>query len=662
MISLILSSSTEATTTLTLKGLEPNKKYYKYEDSYKNGIEILTDKDGSYTFVQDLTKPHHVWFQEKKGTIFLPDDCTKYGDWNPENRTCTLTQDLTESVEINTSSITLDCNGHSITGNGGGYGIYLHQKNNTTIENCIIINFSTGIELYHFPFDFEAFTKNNNLSNNVIFGNSLGIHLFYADHNTLIDNNVHSNREGIFLDFSSGNTLHNNKMTDNQYNFGVYDPCFPNYIDTSNTVDGRPIYYILNGANMVYDGSTNAGTFHCINCNNVIVKDLHVDKNYSGIRFCNTKNSEIRNVTALNNRFGIHLTSYSNKNKITGNTALNNEIGIWLSVSNENTIVDNIVLNNGGGIWSDWISMGNIITKNLLSNNGIGIHLFCVYYNEVFENNLVNNGTGILLQICVPYLNAKVYHNNFINNNYQGRIYPFTYPEDSSLYVFDNGYPEGGNYWSDYDTSEEGCNDKDKDGFCDTPYTFEGGQDRYPFMKENGWLLQKNKPPIPVINFFPKNPVKGVKVKFDASSSTDPDGEIKEFFWEIKREEEILATSTVTTTNFAFSENGDYRITLIATDNDGATSSTSTTIKVEPFSFAIITDLHIGRGYPDYDGEGFDDGYNGEEYYLTQRLRNVVNWINAHKENYSFKFVAVLGDIADTAEKSEFCKAKEILD
>ena len=183
-------------------------------------------------------------------------------------------------------------------------------------------------------------------------------------------------------------------------------------------------------------------------------------------------------------------------------------------------------------------------------------------------------------------------------------------------------------------------------------------------------ILSSNQPPIPIINFFPKNPVKGIKVKLDASSSIDPDGEIKEFFWEIKRGEKILATSAATTTTFSFPENGEYQITLTVTDEDGATSSTSTTIKVEPFSFAIITDLHIGRGYPDYDGEGFDDdGYNGEEYYLTQRLRNVVKWINENKDNIdcggtkcSIKFVAVLGDIADSAEKSEFCKAKEILD
>jgi PKD repeat protein len=176
-------------------------------------------------------------------------------------------------------------------------------------------------------------------------------------------------------------------------------------------------------------------------------------------------------------------------------------------------------------------------------------------------------------------------------------------------------------------------------------------------FKESEPTIGKNHPPIPIISFSPKNPVKGVKVKFDASSSIDPDGEIVNFEWQIG-----TSTSTGTTTEFTFNENDEYQITLTVTDNDGATSSTSTTLKVEPFSFAIITDLHIGRGYPDYGNEGFDDEDNGEEYYLTQRLRNVVSWVNEHKENYSFKFLAVLGDIADTAEKSEFCKAKEILD
>jgi parallel beta-helix repeat protein len=183
-------------------------------------------------------------------------------------------------------------------------------------------------------------------------------------------------------------------------------------------------------------------------------------------------------------------------------------------------------------------------------------------------------------------------------------------------------------------------------------------------FKESEPTIGKNRLPIPIISYFPKNPVKGVKVKFDASLSDDPDGKIVNFEWQIG-----TSTSTGTTTEFIFNENGTTSITLTVTDNDGATSSTSTIIKVEPFSFAIITDSHIGRGYPDYDGPGFDDGYNGEEYYLTQRLRNVVNWIIQNKDNIqcedatcSIKFLIVLGDIADSGEKSEFLKAKEILD
>jgi PKD repeat protein len=189
------------------------------------------------------------------------------------------------------------------------------------------------------------------------------------------------------------------------------------------------------------------------------------------------------------------------------------------------------------------------------------------------------------------------------------------------------------------------------------PYTF-----KYEiFDQTKEILLKENQPPIPIINYFPKNPVKGVKVKFDASSSTDPDGEIQEFFWEIKRGEEILATSTATTTTFVFSENGQYQIILTVTDNDGTTSSTSTTIKVEPFSFAIITDVHIGRHYR--------EEYEGQDYYLTERLKRVVKWINENKDNVKcgnetcpIKFLAVLGDITENTPLVGFCKVKEILD
>lgn len=130
----IEASSVSASTTLTFSNLESNITYYKFRDSYKNKVEFTTDENGKYTFTQDLTQNHHIWFQpEDDGTVFLPEDCSTYGIWDEPTLTCTLTQDLTESVEITADNIILNCNNHSITGADTGYGLYLNNKSGVAI-------------------------------------------------------------------------------------------------------------------------------------------------------------------------------------------------------------------------------------------------------------------------------------------------------------------------------------------------------------------------------------------------------------------------------------------------------------------------------------------------------------------------------------------------
>ncbi|MCX6758825.1 MAG: metallophosphoesterase [Candidatus Nealsonbacteria bacterium] len=83
------------------------------------------------------------------------------------------------------------------------------------------------------------------------------------------------------------------------------------------------------------------------------------------------------------------------------------------------------------------------------------------------------------------------------------------------------------------------------------------------------------------------------------------------------------------------------------------------------WTFAVLTDLHIGWGIPDYGKPGYEESDNepGQDYYLTDRLNAAVEWINQHHNDVdrNIKFVAILGDITDTAEYSEFLKAREIL-
>jgi 3',5'-cyclic AMP phosphodiesterase CpdA len=84
----------------------------------------------------------------------------------------------------------------------------------------------------------------------------------------------------------------------------------------------------------------------------------------------------------------------------------------------------------------------------------------------------------------------------------------------------------------------------------------------------------------------------------------------------------------------------------------------------EDWCFALINDPHIGCFYADYAGSGFDDRPTAQEYFLTQRMRRTVDWLNSAKDDPAFniKFVVVNGDITQSAEESEFLKAKEILD
>lgn len=83
------------------------------------------------------------------------------------------------------------------------------------------------------------------------------------------------------------------------------------------------------------------------------------------------------------------------------------------------------------------------------------------------------------------------------------------------------------------------------------------------------------------------------------------------------------------------------------------------------FTFVHLADLHIGEGAEggDYGTPGVDDtAPAGDVGAPAQRLRETVNWINANKDSKNIEFVMVTGDLTDSGEKSEFHKAKEILD
>jgi parallel beta-helix repeat protein len=387
-----------------------------------------------------------------------------------------------------------------------------------------------------------------------------------------------------------------------------------------------------------------------------------------------------------NNRYGINL-AYSDStivsdNDVTlndwyailvyrssGNTISNNRVvdnigtsatalGVSLMYSSSSNLVsENYVSNNDGGIWLFESCTGNEIMKNQVEKCYIGMRLATTSSaNTLTENTLEDNAWGLDI---VDSSDNTIYLNNFINSGASSNSANFWNSPEAIAYNYGGRTYTNylGNYWSDY----EGV-DANGDGIGDTPHLMDFESDYYPLMLPFENYLTTNQPPLAEFTYTPLKPLIGELVTFDASSSEDRDGQIALYRWNFS-DGTIYEGTDKEQVSHSFSplEPQFYTVTLTVWDDEGASASKSKSVFISgEWSFAIVTDIHMGYTKPDYGANGYDDRTGGpsEDYFLTERLRGIVSWINNHPEIH---FVVVLGDIADTAEYSEFLTARDIL-
>jgi putative cofactor-binding repeat protein len=366
-----------------------------------------------------------------------------------------------------------------ITGELGGWGIYLEFANNTVISGNTITTQTPEKGIYCGSGCYDT-----TLANNRFIG--CGLRLFRVERNTL----------------------------------------------TGNTIDGKPVVHFDGASNQVIEGAEQLFLF---NCSNMTVKNIHPSANYRiTIQLEKTRNSEVtdcegvisltdssnnsihdnspnmialfsssdynlifRNVIVNGSVIFARLVSDyydglmciqiygSDYNAVYWNELLNSNYGIQIGEvvfgeSENNDIYQNNITNIGVGIKCS-SSSNNSIYGNYIADSNVGISFSGSYQNRVFENNITACGYAVSIRGS----DNAFYNNNFVENSHQVSIhhtYLFTsniITEYSTNNTFDSGPLLGGNFWSDYNGT-----DSDGDGIGDTPYIInEDNQDNYPLME-----------------------------------------------------------------------------------------------------------------------------------------------------------------------------------
>lgn len=271
--------------------------------------------------------------------------------------------------------------------------IILKNCNNSIIQNQILTNATTGIDLYKC---FDIMIIANDLSYNYRIG------LFCNDCRNIIiyKNSVNYCRTGISI--SSFCTLALNNISHCELGIGLGG--------NNNTLVAN---FLSNNKKGLYTYTLYHYRYNKVEKNNFCNNTLAVEALYvSGFNFSenivrnntngvyiggksqvNGKNYFINNTFEYNTNYGLQIFYTNDTNEISGNIIRNNKNGLEILAAHNSIIKNNILLNNHVGLRLR--SDETVITNNaFIDNNNYGIYLeFRYHWDTHCENNMITDNS-----------------------------------------------------------------------------------------------------------------------------------------------------------------------------------------------------------------------------------------------------------------------------
>jgi len=277
-----------------------------------------------------------------------------------------------------------------------------------------------------------------------------GIEMLMCERITLTNNKCNNDAEiGIRLTYCQDAVLRNNELTNRTLGIGGLGVKYwdSHDIDTSNTVDGKPVYYIKNQ----HGGTvpTDAEVLFLVNCTDMVVRDLQIRDSAQSIElvFCS--------------------------NNLVMNNSLKNTSGILLLMSEENTLAFNTFWNCTMTAISMGNSQYNSVKYNRIEGNLVGLKSITFSYSyDPGGDDLDDYSYGG---------GSVIHHNNFIDNFWIAQPY-------ATDFLWNDTKGEG-NYYDDYPEKVGGAVKKDGNVWNRS----------YPFFEEE-YYLDELKDDHPLVN------------------------------------------------------------------------------------------------------------------------------------------------------------------
>jgi parallel beta-helix repeat protein len=419
---------------------------------------------GNYTTIQNAVDDAHPGdtIYVYSGTYYENITVSKPLSLVGEDRNTTTVNGSRDGNIVHITADWVNFTGFTITNGSSSFwgttGIGLNQVQNCRIADNIVSGNYSGISLRD--------SDNNMLAGNHVYSdNARGIYLSKSHNNIITQNKLSCNHSCIYIFLSKNTVVASNVMKKGGVSISGYslEHWNSHAIDTSNIVNGKPLYYWKN----VVGGTVPLGAGQVIlaNCSIVVVENQNTGNTSAGIQLGFSSNNTVANNRGVSislefstdnvvtrnsgSSYAISISGASERNTVANNTISNNGV-INIYSSLRNVIVNNTVSNSGHGI-SVHYARYNIISNNHIFSNNYGFYIVHSTYNLIVNNNVTGNVHGISLPHKFYWIGPMnfgnmIYHNNFINNTNQA--------SDSGGNHWDNGYPTGGNYWSSYAGSD----------------------------------------------------------------------------------------------------------------------------------------------------------------------------------------------------------------